>query len=69
MSMKRIVLLLCATLTGCAASEGSQPAGYAELAASCKARGGMLRPIPGAQHPDVVANYACEFNGPPNDAK
>jgi hypothetical protein len=69
MSVKPIVLLLSATLMGCAATSDVEQTKYAELAANCQARGGNLRPIPHAQHIDVVANYACEFNGPPNDAK
>jgi hypothetical protein len=69
MSMKPIVLLLSATLVGCAATPAAESTKYAELAANCQARGGILRPIPHAQHIDPVANYACEFSGPPNDAK
>jgi hypothetical protein len=61
--------MIAMTLMGCATSGASHETTYAELAASCKARGGMLRAIPGAQHPDLAANYACEFNGAPNDAK
>ncbi|MBS0295682.1 MAG: hypothetical protein JSR45_05175 [Proteobacteria bacterium] len=65
----RASLALLATLTlvaGCASNpspSADNNADYNRISESCKARGGMLTPIPGAHNANEAANYACEFRG------
>lgn len=66
--MRSVILLAffaSAALAGCATP---MPAGDAssemqKLQDECTARGGILKPIPGAHSPDDRANYACEITG------
>ena len=36
---------------------------YAGLERNCRARGGVLVPIPGANSVNPAANFACRFSG------
>jgi hypothetical protein len=59
-----IVLTSLAVMAGCAspATTGRLNA-YEQLSQTCRARGGTLLAIPGANSINDAANYSCEFRG------
>jgi hypothetical protein len=59
-----IVLTSLAVLTACASPAGTARLNaYEQLSQTCRARGGMLVAIPGANSINDAANYSCEFRG------
>jgi predicted small secreted protein len=61
------VLALALVTAGCAAGAGRDVPSYAEeidqLAAECRAREGILTPIPGAATGQPRRDYACSISG------
>lgn len=57
--MIRIVLFAAVVTLGACASAPSGPSDLDRLRAQCRARDGDLQPIPGANHPNEAANWAC----------
>ena len=59
-----IVLTSLAVLAGCASPvETAHLNAYEQLSQTCRARGGLLVAIPGANSINDAANYSCEFRG------
>ena len=66
--MLRLVLpVLLLGLAACATASGPSHSRYAaevdRLEADCRARNGILMPIPGAHSGNAGANYSCNING------
>lgn len=62
-----LLALAALSLVGaCASGPGdarANNADYNRISKDCQARGGMLKPIPGAANANEALNYACEFRG------
>ncbi len=67
--------LICAAATavalGACASSGppqeSYSAGVERLTEQCRARGGILTPVPNATHERPETDFACRISGGPSD--
>lgn len=68
MLARALPIIVAAALGGCAATPSSAPnarvSDYDRLQESCRARGGVLTPIPGSTTGRVETEYACEISGP-----
>jgi hypothetical protein len=67
MIVSSAALVLAIAASACAAGPGRTPSGYNEqmdrLAADCRARGGILTPIPAASTGRPETDFACRITG------